>query len=323
MTQPCAHSGYGTRGWAGIARPPASWISATVALRVRSGRIRWSTNSARTWPQARDLLTDDHLGAHPAIGRNRPSRQRRVDAVVVGDRDDVEVRLGLDVLGMSRTPAVPSDASVCRCRSARPIGRARRRRCGSPAVPDTRLRDLGCRRGPARSEEDRPPLFRGVGDDPLEGRRHRSRRRHHPFAARTVGRHRDRFEPSPVATATGRRTPTTYIGAPLSIDSSAGPSGRVAGAPKSDTGAPPPVRSRSRPQGRPCAQGAEQLAPSFAQADDPHAVRPARPLEVRLQGRIADGLHRRDGLADPRNQEPRRQRDPRNGGRRRSPACQC
>ncbi len=48
--------------------------------------------------ERRHLLADDDLRAQAAIARDRPGGQRRVDPLVVGDGDDVEVGPSLDVV---------------------------------------------------------------------------------------------------------------------------------------------------------------------------------------------------------------------------------
>ena len=87
---------------------------------------------------------------------------------------------------------------------------------------------------------------------------------------------------------------------------------------------PPPVRSRSptSPTGIAVAERVEQLAARLAQPDEPDPGHAARPLEPRLEARVVDRLHRRDGLADPERQEQRpRARPSRSGARRRGRPC--
>ena len=98
-------------------------------------------------------------------------RERGVDPLVVGDRDDVEARRPRSTRSrISATDAVPSDASVWMWRSARPS-----RSVGSDAAIAVidRRRDTGVarsaarrsprpRRGPARSGGRRPTTARGA-----------------------------------------------------------------------------------------------------------------------------------------------------------------
>ena len=122
-TQPWAHSGYGTSGWAGIAMPPCSWTArdrrAEAAQRPDAlleeqrragGRRRVETSSPTITSRA-----------EPEVPGHRPGRDRGVDPLVVGDRDDVEVGLALDVVeDRRRSPSIPSEARVWMWRSARP-----------------------------------------------------------------------------------------------------------------------------------------------------------------------------------------------------------
>ena len=59
----------------------------------------------------------------------------------------------------------------------------------------------------------------------------------------------------------------------------------------------------------PSRSAASELAARLAQADEPDAGDAARPLEVGLQPRIVDRLHRRHGLADLEGEEDDRQLD--------------
>ena len=90
--------GMGTKGWAGMARPPCSWMAATLQRSERSGGMRPAQEEPEEVAAAgRDLLADDDLEAVPAAGRHVPCRQGGVDALVIGDGDDVQVGLLLHV----------------------------------------------------------------------------------------------------------------------------------------------------------------------------------------------------------------------------------
>ena len=124
-----------------------------------------------------DLLADDDVEREAAVAGHRPAGHGGIDAFVVGDGDDVEVAARATCSRIARTSAVPSEATVWMCRSARPVPLRSVRPVTPPASLEVR---------PDR-EEDRPPLLRGVLDDALEGRGERA----------VVAVTRSRREPSP------------------------------------------------------------------------------------------------------------------------------
>ena len=161
-TQPWAHSGYGTSGWAGMARPPC------VVDRRRSssaasgsGRIGRSMNRAPAGGR-RSVVTSSPTTTSTGRPRSRAivrAATRGVDPLVVGDRDDVEVGRALDVVEDRRDRRRSRrEASVWMWRSARPR-RVGHRSC-RPASGRRRPRSPPARRaaprGPARSGR-RPP----------------------------------------------------------------------------------------------------------------------------------------------------------------------
>ena len=77
-TQPWAHSGYGTSGWAGIARPPCSWISAIVVRSVRSGRTAPRGTAPSRWP--------------PSVETSSPTMTSTAQAEVAGHRPGGDAR---------------------------------------------------------------------------------------------------------------------------------------------------------------------------------------------------------------------------------------
>ena len=98
--KPWAHSGYGTSGWAGIARPPCSWISAiVVAQRAERLDLAVSSHSPSRWPPRVVISSPTTTSTRqPAVARHRPAGERGVDPLVVGDADDVELGAPLDVV---------------------------------------------------------------------------------------------------------------------------------------------------------------------------------------------------------------------------------
>ena len=163
--RPARTGGYGTRGWAGTARPPWSWIASMDQRRLLSG----GTRSLEEQPQevaaaGRDLLARRRpRTARPRSAAIVPRGERGVDPLVVRDRDDVEEPLPSTWSRISATDAVPSEASVWMCRSARPrrssssaascrpSGRSAAGAAASPAR----------RRGRARSGGTRPTTAPG------------------------------------------------------------------------------------------------------------------------------------------------------------------
>ena len=115
--------------------------------------------------EGRDLLADDDLGAQAAVARHRPRGDRRIDPLVVRDRDDVEVGRALDVVedrldagGAVAGEGVDVEVGPPRGASRRPSSAA----AGSVAVvgraaarPPPRPRD------PARSGRRPPTTGRG------------------------------------------------------------------------------------------------------------------------------------------------------------------
>ena len=79
-TQPWAHSGYGTSGWAGIARPPCSWISRDRRAEApQRPDALLEEQREQVAAEGRDLLADDRprpggRGPAPSSGR-RPRRR--------------------------------------------------------------------------------------------------------------------------------------------------------------------------------------------------------------------------------------------------------
>ena len=152
-----AHSGYGTRGWAGIAMPPCSWTAAIGPAEAAQGRHRALEEQAQQVAAAgADLLAHDHPGPEPAVERDPAGRQGGVDPLVVGDRDDVEHGLALDAvedLGHRRRPVGGERVDV-EVGPAEPVGGVRE----AVARPSSRRRPG---RGPARSGGRRPTTARG------------------------------------------------------------------------------------------------------------------------------------------------------------------
>ena len=173
-------------------------MSAIVVRSERYGRIGRSMNSARRCPPS--VVTSSPTMTSTS-GRDRgpsPGRRGGIDALVVGDGDDVEVgRFARRGRGSPSTSAVPSDARVWMCRSARPA-------VDRGSVRRGLARDVGRRLevGPDR-EEHRPPLFRRVRDEPLERPRRAAVRRRDPFAAGALGRDGDGLHAPEVAAAAG------------------------------------------------------------------------------------------------------------------------
>ena len=90
-TKPWAHSGYGTSGWAGMARPPGIVDVGDGRPQRRYGRDPAPDEQGQqVTAEGRDLLADDDLDPQAAIPGKRPAGQGRIDPLVVGDGDDVE-----------------------------------------------------------------------------------------------------------------------------------------------------------------------------------------------------------------------------------------
>ena len=156
--------------------------------------------------EGRDLLADDDLEPQALVAGHRPRGDGGVDALVVGDRDDVEARCGRSTWSRISTDVARSRRTRgCGCagRRGRAVGpSARRLRDGAGALA-SRLEVRPDR------EEDRPPLLRARGDDVAR----------RPAAWPAIGRRRaragcprrdgDGLEAAAVAARAVRRTPTT------------------------------------------------------------------------------------------------------------------
>ncbi len=188
IAEPWAHIGYGTSGWAGIARPPWSWIASMDQRRLLSAGTGRSRNSPRRCPPRVEISSPTTIATprprSAAISRAASAASiRSWSAIAMTSRNPSASTRSRT----STTDAVPSEAQVWMCRSARPS-----RSTGSAIMPapaahrdrDDRARarvhgrDQARRRrrahpgrGPARSDGRRPTIARGVGDDRLE--RHR------------------------------------------------------------------------------------------------------------------------------------------------------
>ncbi len=95
-------------GWAGIAMPPCSWTAAMDQRRLRRAGTGRSRNRPSRWPP-RVLISSPTITRvrQPAIEGDPAGRERGVDPLVIGDRDDVEHALALDAvedLGDRRRP---------------------------------------------------------------------------------------------------------------------------------------------------------------------------------------------------------------------------
>ena len=111
--------------------------------------------------ERRDLLADDDLDAQAAVARHRPRGERRVDPLVIRDRDDVEVGRALDVVedrldagrpvAGERVDVEVGAAEALRASVMRPLPRIR--------APPMQRRPRP--RGPARSGRRPPTTGRG------------------------------------------------------------------------------------------------------------------------------------------------------------------
>ena len=161
-TKPWAHSGYGTRGCAGIAIPPCSWTARDGPAEAAQGGDRPLEEQPQQVPAARaDLLADDDPGPQAAIQGDPAGRERRVDPLVVGDRDDVQDALALDVvedLGHGRRAVGRErvDVQVGAAEPCRGIGARRPAWSWSSPLPPARP----ARPGRARSGGRRPTTAR-------------------------------------------------------------------------------------------------------------------------------------------------------------------
>ena len=310
-TQPWAQSGYGTSGWAGIARPPWSWIAAIVERSDWSGFTRSVRKRPSRWPPrvvtSSPTTTWARRPRSREIARAASAASIRSWSVIAMTSRSVERSTWSRI---STIPAVPSDASVWMWRSARPSFAVTPRPPARPLPGRLTRRAPGvARRGRVHSlsgrlrlevrpdrGEDRAPLVRGVGDQPLEGRGLGGDRRLDPLAARALGRDRDLVEAAAV------RQPARPPDA-REVD-------RRAGVDREERG---PDRDRRRraeerhldPAAADVAVGHEpdvlaalqrgrQLAARLAERHDPDAEHGPGPLEPALQLRVAERLHRRD-----------------------------
>ena len=248
--------------------------------------------SASRWPPS--VVTSSPTmtsSGRPRSWAMRPAGDGGIDAFVVGDGDDVEAAASTARSSTRVTDAVPSEATVWMCRSARPAGSA-------PSAVVASRRGLQVR--PDR-EEDRPPLLGGVLDEPFEGGGERGHRGRDAFAPGALGRHRRPGRDgrgSARARCAGRscrRRARRSRRRASRVPSASSPAPRTAGSGcrrRSGRGrrrARPGSRSGARPGG----------PPRLAQADELDAVHAARPLEPGLQAGIVDRLHRRDRRVRP------------------------
>ena len=257
--------------------------------------------------ERRHLLADDDLGAQAAVAGDRPGRDGRVDPLVVGDRDDVEVGQALDVVEdrLDAGRAVAGERVDVEVRAAEPrrgVGHAAAPSAPghssgpAPAAPPAarglsaalgrRYGRLGLEVRPDR-EEDRPPLVGGVGDEVLERGGEAGHRGRHPFAARPVGGNVDRddlaAEPAVARPPDGHR-----VGRDARLD-------REHGGAHRHQGGCPEERDRRPAAGQVAvpdeadrdavAERVGELAAGLAQADQADPGHAARALEVRLEPR--------------------------------------
>ena len=146
-------AGTGRAGGPGSRGRPARGSSAIVVAQraVAAGSRSLDEQREQVAAERRDLLADDDLGPQPAVAGDRPAGDGGVDPLVVGDRDDVEVGLALDVVEDLLDAGRPVggervDVEVGPARAASVMPRPRRRRGRLEVRPDR--------------EEDRPPLLR-------------------------------------------------------------------------------------------------------------------------------------------------------------------
>ena len=142
-----AHSGYGTRGWAGIAMPPCSWTAAMDQRRLRRAGTGRSRNRPSRWPPR--VLTSS-----PTITRVRSPRssamRRAARAASIRSWSVIAMTSSTPSRStrsrISVTGAVPSEASVWMWRSARPsrsVGSPRPSLGRHPAAPVSRSGQIG------------------------------------------------------------------------------------------------------------------------------------------------------------------------------------
>ena len=277
-------------------------------------------NSASRWPPSVVTSSPTTTSTRsPRSAADRPGGHGGIDPLVVGDGDDVEVGVALDVVE-DRARRSPSRRwRRCGCAGRRGLaGPAGRHVAASDAAPA-----LGRLRGRARSGRRPPTTARArVGHDPLERRGERRHRRGHPLAARALGRDRrrpragrgsasdagppdaDHVERRAALDRQHRRAERQVRRCPEQRDREAA-AGQVA------------IADQARPRSRRGARRAARGAPRAGR----RSGRPAAPRVRTKQSWsacVVDRLHRRDGATDPRRQEERRAaRSRRSGGRRR------
>ena len=254
--------------------------------------------------EGRDLLADDDLEREAAVLRHRPGGERGIDALVVGDGDDVERPAAGDVVedlghggGAVRGDRVDVQVGAARPDRGRATAAPRRvgpRSTGRPVIAtSSRSGQIGkktahhcsgassmirsnsaasavivpstrSRRVPASGTCDRREASTIAPDarppDADDVGRRAALDGEHRRAEREPGRGAEELDRHPAA-------------------------GQVAVADEPDRGAG--------------TERGEQLAARLAQADDADADRAAGAHEPALERGVVDGLHRRDGAADP------------------------
>ena len=292
----------------------------------RSGRIRSSMNSARRWPPRVEIssptITSTRIPRSAAIARAARRASMRSWSVIAMTSRSVSA---------STCSRISSDARVAvrRERVDVQVRATHRGGLGASVVDHAgRPTDTGSWASGAASRSGqigKKTAHHCSGASAMirsKATRLRSRRRHDPLAARTVGRHRDRFErvrgsDRDRRAERRRRTSGRRSRSPAAPDRAAG----VAGAPKSVTGAPPPVRSRSptRPTASPSRERCRG-APAAPRAGPRSARRSPRASARSTPGapdRRSSPSARRPVRRAPRGTSPAA-RDRRSGGRRRS-----
>ena len=91
-----------------MASPPWSWISAIVGAHgAERLDLRLDPQRQQVSAERRHLLADHDLERQAAIARHRPPGERGIDPLVVRDRDDIELRVPLDVVEDLDDPGRP------------------------------------------------------------------------------------------------------------------------------------------------------------------------------------------------------------------------